>query len=243
MPGVYRCDYPDAAFAAGVNMVICSIVVASANNAVAAPILVDIEASVAQTGDSYARLGAPAGASIAADLLVIDNFVDGLETTIGSAGAGLTALSTAAALAIAQADLDIITGATGVNLLTATQASIDAILVDTGTTLDARIPAALVGGRMASNAEVVGDKTGYALTSADHIVGADTLLDRDMSTGVDSGSPTVRTVRQSFRALRNKWTNAAGTYSVYKENDTTVSWTSTIGTDAAAVPIVSSDPA
>lgn len=38
-----------------------------------------------------------------------------------------------------------------------------AILVDTGTTLDGRIPAALVGGRMAANAEVVGDKTGYAI--------------------------------------------------------------------------------
>jgi len=45
-----------------------------------------------QTGDSFARLGAPAGASIAADLVVIDNFVDGLEATIGSAGAGLTAV-------------------------------------------------------------------------------------------------------------------------------------------------------
>ena len=42
-----------------------------------------------QTGDSFARLGAPAAASIAADLLAIDNFVDGLESTIGVAGAGL----------------------------------------------------------------------------------------------------------------------------------------------------------
>ena len=35
-----------------------------------------------QTGDSYARIGAPAGASIAADLVVIDNFVDNLETRV-----------------------------------------------------------------------------------------------------------------------------------------------------------------
>ena len=41
-PGVYRCDYPDAAFATGVDQVICSIVVASANNATAVPIYVDI---------------------------------------------------------------------------------------------------------------------------------------------------------------------------------------------------------
>lgn len=52
----------------------------------------------AQTGDSFARLGAPAGASVSADLLVIDNFVDGLETTIGAAGAGLTALATQASV-------------------------------------------------------------------------------------------------------------------------------------------------
>lgn len=49
-------------------------------------------ASTAQTGDSFARLGAPAGASVSADLVVIDNFVDGLESTIGAAGAGLTSV-------------------------------------------------------------------------------------------------------------------------------------------------------
>jgi hypothetical protein len=37
-------------------------------------------------------IGTPAGASIAADLLTIDNLVDGLESTIGAAGAGLTDL-------------------------------------------------------------------------------------------------------------------------------------------------------
>jgi len=42
MPGLYRCDYPDAAFITGVDQVFLQIVVASANNAVAAPILVDI---------------------------------------------------------------------------------------------------------------------------------------------------------------------------------------------------------
>lgn len=41
-------------------------------------------ASVAQTGDSYARLGAPAGASHAADVLAVDNFVDDLESRLGT---------------------------------------------------------------------------------------------------------------------------------------------------------------
>lgn len=37
-----------------------------------------------QTGDSFARLGAPAGASVSADILVIDNLVDDLESRIGT---------------------------------------------------------------------------------------------------------------------------------------------------------------
>jgi hypothetical protein len=40
----------------------------------------------AQTGDAYARLGAPAGASIAADIVVLDNFVDDLESRLGTPG-------------------------------------------------------------------------------------------------------------------------------------------------------------
>jgi len=56
MPGLYRCDYPDAAFASGIDQVFLQIVVASAKNAVAAPILVDIEASIAQTANNDTKL-------------------------------------------------------------------------------------------------------------------------------------------------------------------------------------------
>lgn len=81
----------------------------------------------------------PQSVDNAADISAI--LIDTSE--IGVAGAGLTnigtiatvtnltnlpvAAATAAALATAQADLDIITGADGVNLLSATQATIDAI--------------------------------------------------------------------------------------------------------------------
>jgi hypothetical protein len=51
----------------------------------------------AQTGDSFVRLGAPAGVSVSADILVIDNFVDGIESTLGVAGAGLTDITLNAA--------------------------------------------------------------------------------------------------------------------------------------------------
>jgi hypothetical protein len=72
---------------------------------------------------------------------------------------------------------------------------------------------------------------------------ADVILDRDMSLGLDSGSTSVRTLRQATRFLRNKWAISAGTLTVYKEDDTTSSWTATMATDASANPIISSDPA
>jgi hypothetical protein len=89
------------------------------------------ETSTAQTGDSFARLGAPAGASVSADVAAvkvdtaailvdtgttldakidtIDGIVDAilLDTAeIGAAGAGLTALATAANLATVAGYLD-----------------------------------------------------------------------------------------------------------------------------------------
>jgi hypothetical protein len=71
---------------------------------------------------------------------------------------------------------------------------------------------------------------------------ADGFLDRNMATGSDSGSTTVRTPRQALRFLRNKWAVSAGTLTVYKEDDSTSSWTAAVTGDAAADPIVSSDP-
>lgn len=72
---------------------------------------------------------------------------------------------------------------------------------------------------------------------------ADTLLDRDMSSGTDSGSTTVRTVRQALRFLRNKWSISGTTLTVTKENDTTASWTAQVTGTSGADPITSSDPA
>lgn len=72
---------------------------------------------------------------------------------------------------------------------------------------------------------------------------ADGILDRDMSTGVDSGSSSIRTVRQALRALRNKFSISGGTRTVFKEDDSTTSWTSTLSTDPAAEPVVGDDPA
>lgn len=71
---------------------------------------------------------------------------------------------------------------------------------------------------------------------------ADGILDRNMATGTDSGSPTVRTVRQALRASRNRVAVAAGTATVYKEDDSTASWTAAV-TTTAGNPISEVDPA
>lgn len=86
------------------------------------------------------------------------------------------------------------------------------------------------------------DKTGYALTAGERNSVADALLDRDMSTGTDSGSPTVRTPRQAMRFMRNKWSISAGTLTVTKEDDSTASWTAAITTNGTT-PVDSVDPA
>lgn len=132
----------------------------------AVPVTVQVYTQFPQTGDSFARLGAPAGASIAADLVAIDNFVDGLETTIGTAGAGLTDLggmSTAMKAEVnAEADTALAdydgptnaemeartlvagnygTAANQATILGHIDTEIAAILLDTGTTLDGKINA------------------------------------------------------------------------------------------------------
>lgn len=86
------------------------------------------------------------------------------------------------------------------------------------------------------------DKTGYALTSGERTSVADALLDRDMSVGTDSGSSTVRTMRNALRFLRNKWSISGTTLTVTKEDDTTSAWTSALVATPGANPITASDP-
>lgn len=71
---------------------------------------------------------------------------------------------------------------------------------------------------------------------------ADAMLDRNMATGVDSGSAVVRTLRQAVRILRNKVTLSAGALTVKKEDDTTNSWTG-VTTTTVGDPLSEIDPA
>ena len=140
---------------------------------------------------------------------------------------------------------------------------VDAILVDTGTD----IPATLVTiagyidteiGTLSTDVAAVKSDTAAILldTGTDGVVVnaaglatdavneiADGILNRDLSTGTDSGSPTVRTMRQALRFLRNKWSISGTTLTVTKEDDATASWTAELTGTAGADPITASDPA
>jgi len=104
MPGLYRLDVPDAAFATGVDYVVIQLVAAGANNTMMRPLLIDL--TDVDLRDSV-RGGMTALPNAAADA------AGGLATSAGGA-TGIDDLATAASLTTAQNDLDIITGAAGV---------------------------------------------------------------------------------------------------------------------------------
>lgn len=170
-----------------------------------------------------------------ADFLTGDAFV-----RIGAAGAGLTALGDTR---IANLDATISsrtkpadTQAAVTNLTNAPTAG------DFTATMKASIGTAVAASAVASVTGNVGGNLLGTLSTAERAAVADALLDRDMSAGVDSGSTTVRTMRQALRFLRNKWTIAAGTLTVKKEDDTATSWTGTV-TTTAGDPASQIDPA
>ena len=145
----------------------------------------------------------------------------------------------------------VVTGAAGTHVaadIIAIKAETAAIVADTGTdgvvlANDAITAAKVAVGAIAADAFAAGAIDAAAIAADAGTELADAFLNRDMATGTDSGSTTVRTVRQALRLNRNKVAISAGTMTVYKEDDATSSWTSAVTTDAAAEPIISSDPA
>jgi hypothetical protein len=69
---------------------------------------------------------------------------------------------------------------------------------------------------------------------------ADAVLARDFSAVTGAAA---RSLINAARALRNRVTIAGGTITVYGEDDSTVIWTGTVTSDAAAQPIIGVDPA
>jgi len=158
MPGMYRFDVPNARLAAGVRS--SAIMFKGASGMAPLTLEIDLNAEVnvtywlgaaapANTGDSYARLGAPAGASVSADVLQIRNYVD----DIGVAGAGLTEI-----------------GDTRIANLDAAVSSRSTFAGGAVASVTGNVGGNVVGSVASVTAPVtagtVSDKTGYALSSA-----------------------------------------------------------------------------
>jgi hypothetical protein len=97
----------DALFAASANAFAGAAGATKVSGVVLVDTLTTYTGNTPQTGDSFARLGAPAGASVSADIAAIEAQTD----DIGAAGAGLTAADDAilAQVALVKAQTDQLT--------------------------------------------------------------------------------------------------------------------------------------
>ena len=178
-------------------------------------ILVDtgttIPAQIAALNDIAATDIVTAGAIATLSGAIVN--VDLVDTTTTNTDMrGTDSAATATALATAQADLDIITGASGVNLLTATQASIDAILVDTGTTIPATI--ATVDTNVDSILVDTGTTLPAQITALNNIAAADVLAAGDID-----GYTLEEAQKIALAALAGKLSGASTTTNTIRAAD------------------------
>lgn len=176
-----------------------------------------------QTGDAFARLGAPAGASVSADVAAVKAQTAAIETDtaeIGAAGAGLTVLATqasvntiddfldteiAAILAAVDTEIGAIITAiadvpTNAELATALAAADDAVLTAIGNLNDIS-PAEV-------NAEVV------------DALATDTYAEPGQGTPAATASLATK-VGFLYKAWRNRTTQDASEYALYADDATT----------------------
>lgn len=197
----------------------------------AVPATIQVFTGYPQTGDAYARIGAPAGASVSADIAEVKaetaTILDDTDD-IGVAGAGLTALPWNAAW-----DAEVQSEATdALNVYDPpTKAELDAGLAALDDLDAAGVRAAV--GLSAANL----DNQLSALPTATE--NADELLKRDWSAVTGEAA---RSVLNALRFLRNKWAIASGTLTVYKEDDATSAWTGTTSSETSSDVVTGVDP-
>lgn len=144
-----------------------------------------------QTGDAFLRLGVPAGASVSADILVIDNLVDDLELRLGTPSNLGTGATVAANLVDIEAQTDDI-GAAGAGLTA----------VPWNAAWDAEAQSEVQDALEANNLDhIAGTATGIPA------IPAGTYLDQIM----DDGTATFDRTTDSLQALRDRgdaaWTS------------------------------------
>lgn len=179
------------------------------------PTVTTLTGHTAQTGDSFARLGAPAGASVSADIAAVQADTDNIQTRLPAALIGGRMDSSVGAMtsAAVQAIWDALTSA-----LT-TVGSIGKLLVDNiNATVGSRATPAEV------NAEVVD------------------ALNVDTYAEPGQGAPPATTslankIGYQYKAWRNKKTQTSTTFSLFADDATTVDQKSTVSDDGTTATV------
>lgn len=222
--------------------------------------------SVASGGITAASFAADAIDATALATSAVGEIADGVwdELIAGHLGAGSTGAALNAAGSAGDPWTTPLPGAYGAGtagFIVGT--NLDSILSDVEAdtqNIQSRLPAALIAGRMDSNTQataatltfgLTGNITGNLSGSVGSVTGstgsvtntdaiADAVLNRDFAAVADTNT---RSALNALRFLRNKWDVAGVTLTVFLEDDSTPAWTAAISTDAAAIPIIGSDPA
>lgn len=246
MPGWYRLDLPNAVLAASKGRCVAVHLKGATNMA---PLPIEIELTATNNQSSTVLLSSGTGTGqldFTSGILKVD--VNTIKTQTVTCAAGVTVLAsvgTAATSTAQTGDSFARLGANGAGL-TALGDTRLANLDVASSTLATAAALTTVDDFLDTEIAAIKAKTDN-LPAAPAAVGdiptanenADALLGRNLA----GGSSTGRTVTQALCFLRNKWTVAAGTLTVYATDDTTTSWSATVSTDAAALPVTGNDPA
>ena len=219
--GRYRLDVPDAAFATGVDKVTIG---GTITGMVVLPYVVMLQ-------------DAPALASVATEARLAELDAGNLPTDIAAipttAMRGTDSAATAASLATAQLDLDTITGTDGVNLLSATQATLD----DVPTTAEFEARTLVAASYFDPAADTVANVTTVATTTTNtDMLTAAAILTTQMTEAyaADGVAPTLA---QSLFLIQQALTEVAivsTTETIKKLDGSTAAATLTL--DSASAP-------
>ena len=198
------------------------------------PTVSTLTSHTAQTGDSFARLGAPAGASIAADLVEIEGQTD----DIGAAGAGLTAINlpnqtmdiTGDITGNLSGTVGSVTGAVG-SVTGAVGSVTGAVGSVTGHTNQTGDSFARIGAGGASLGDLGGMSTGMQGEVNAEVV--DVLKTDTNSTDALPGAPAEAASMEDmitfiYKAFRNKKEQTASLWSLYDDAGSTVDHKATV---------------
>jgi hypothetical protein len=229
VPGVYRLDVPDAAFAAGASDV--TIVVRGASGTNGAVLTVTLSSG---------------GLTAAQTASAVLDAVASTHNNIGSIGASIQdkagySLSTPQSFSTT-GSVGSVTGNVAGNV-TGTVGGVVGNVVGniTGSVATVATPDNIIDG--------VWDEQRTGHTGAGSFgeklqtnALADEMLARDLGSGLNAGTAEERTVRSALRALRNKVNVGSSQMVVKKEDDTTDAWTATVTTTAVSSNVSGIDP-